>query len=167
MNRRSFLQSTAAAGFTAASATAAELQVPNMKFGGAEISRLICGYNTFYGFAHFNQTYGAVMREYYTPERVCEVLRQCNSFGINAFNYYPKGRAPQDLERFQREGGKMHLIVQGMADAPATVKALKPLAVYYHGELADKAFQNGKMDTVREWCKQMRDLGTRVGPMDI
>lgn len=166
--RRNFLQSAAAAGLTAAAVAAqgspaSEVQVPKMKFGKAEVSRLICGCNTFYGFAHFNQTLGTVMREYFTPDRVCDVLRQCNRFGINTFNYYPGMRGPQDLERFQAEGGKMHLIVQGMGDAAATVKALTPLAIYHHGEQTDKAFQNGQMQSVRDWCKRMRDLDTLVG----
>lgn len=174
--RRNFLHSAAcaAAGLTAAATltgqtagqaptAAANIQVPKMKFGNAEIGRLIAGCNTFYGFAHFNQTLSKVMSEYYTAERVCEVLHQCNQFGISAFNYYPDGRGRPDLERFLAEGGKMHLIVQGMPDPSATVKALKPLAVYHHGENTDKAFQNGMMDDVKEWCKKVRGMGTLVG----
>lgn len=140
-----------------------EIQVPKMKFGNAEISRLICGCNQFYGYAHFNQILGTVMREYYTPERVCEVMHQCNRFGINAYNYFSAPRARADWERFTAEGGKMHLIVQGTADSVELVQRLKPLAIYYHGENADKAFQAGKLETVKEWCKQMRDLGVMVG----
>src|ERR1019366_4284266 len=127
------------------------------------ISRLIAGCNTFYGFAHFNQILGTVMREYYTQERVCDVLHQCNRFGINTFNYYPAARAPLDLERFQAEGGKMHLIVQGIGDPTDVCKSLKPLAIYHHGERTDQAFQNGGMDRVKEWCKRARDLGVLVG----
>ena len=134
-----------------------------MKFGNVEISRLIAGCNTFYGFAHFNQTLATVMREHFTPERVCEVLHQCNHFGINAFNYYPGGRGKADFERFLAEGGKMQLIVQGMDDFIPSVKAFKPVAVYQQGEITDKAFQNGTMDDVRDWCKKVRDMGTLVG----
>ena len=43
------------------------------------------------------------------------------------------------------------------------VKTLKPLALQRQGEVVDKAFQNGQMDTVKEWCKQVRDLGVLVG----
>src|SRR3954471_7478269 len=131
--RRNFLQSaaSAAAGLTGAAALSAqnapqaamEIQVPKMKFAGVEISRLIAGCNTFYGFAHFNQTLATVMREYYTPERVCDVLHQCNRFGINAFNYYPAGRASEDFERFVTEGGKMHLVAQGIGEPSEIVKA--------------------------------------------
>jgi hypothetical protein len=142
---------------------ASGIQVPKMKFGTVEISRLVAGCNPFYGYAHFNQTLGTVMREYYTPERVCDVLHQCNRFGINAFNYFPSPRAPRDLESFLAEGGKMHLIVQGMPDPSPAVKAFRPVAVYHHGENTDKAFQNGAMAGVREWCKKVRDMGTMVG----
>jgi hypothetical protein len=142
---------------------AAQVQVPRMKFGNAEISRLVCGCNQFYGYAHFNQILGTVMQEYYTPERVCEVLHQCNRFGINAYNYFPAPRAASDWARFQAEGGKMHLIVQGTGDSAQLVKTLKPLAIYHHGERTDRAYQEGDLDSVKEWCKQMRDLGVTVG----
>ncbi|MGD0778673.1 MAG: hypothetical protein ABSC05_38320 [Candidatus Solibacter sp.] len=137
--------------------------MPKMKFGNVEISRLVCGCNPFYGYAHFNATVGGVMREYFTAERVCEVMHRCNRFGINAYNYYPPGRSQQDLERFLADGGKMHLIVQGTGDLTDFIKTFKPLAIYHHGENSDRAFQTGTMDTVKEWCKKMRDVGVMVG----
>jgi hypothetical protein len=143
--------------------SASEVQVPRMKFGTHDVSRLVCGCNPFYGFAHFNQTLGIVMREYYSAERVRDVLHQCNRFGINAFNYYPAARAPQDYEAFRAEGGQMNLIVQGIGDPTGVVKDLKPMAIYYHGENTDKAFQNDQMDTVKEWCKKVRGMGVMVG----
>ncbi|MGD0500834.1 MAG: twin-arginine translocation signal domain-containing protein [Bryobacteraceae bacterium] len=144
---------------------ASEVQVPKMKFGGVEISRMVLGVNPFYGFAHFNNTYGAIMKEWYTEERVLGVMHQCNRFGINAFNYVHLDRGPQDWERFEAEGGKMHLIVQVTAgvDIQALVKTMKPLALQRQGEVVDTAYQNGEMDTVKEWCKQARDLGVQVG----
>jgi len=143
---------------------ASEVQVPKMKFGKTEISRLVCGCNQFYGFAHFNNTLGAMMQEYYTQERVCDVLHQCNRFGITGFNYYPGGRALPDYQSFLAEGGKMELIVQGnMDDATEIVKTLKPAAIYRHGENTDRSFQNGELAGVREWCKKVRDLGVMVG----
>jgi len=143
---------------------ASSLQVPKMRFGPAEISRLIVGCNPFNGYAHFNAILATVMREYYTPERICDVLHQCNRFGINACAYVERGRAPQDLDRFLAEGGRMHLIVQTLPGDPAPLYAArKPLAMYYHGERTDRAFQDGQMAVVREWCKQARGLGCMVG----
>ena len=182
--RRSFLQSATTA-IAAATATpvaaegqvpdqagqpiaskpfpASDIQVPKMKFGKVEISRLVSGCNSFYGYAHFNQILSGVMREYFTPERVCDVLHQCNRYGINALNYYPAPRAQSDVERFQSQGGKVHLICQGMEDVAPMLKALKPLAVYFHGEKTDRAFQEGRMGEIKEWCKLVRDTGTMVG----
>jgi hypothetical protein len=144
---------------------ASQIQVPKMKFGNVEISRMVLGVNPFYGFAHYNNTLGTVMKEWYTADRVCEVMHQCNRFGINAFNYVHLDRGPQDWARFQAEGGKMHLIIQVTAgvDSAMLVKTLKPLALQRQGEVVDKAFQTGEMDTVKEWCKRARDLGVLVG----
>jgi hypothetical protein len=105
------------------------------------------------------------MKEWYTADRVCDVLHQANRFGINAFNYVHLDRGPQDWARFQAEGGKMHLIIQVTAgvDPAMLVKTLKPLALQRQGEVVDKAFQTGEMDTVKEWCKQARDTGALVG----
>ena len=183
--RRGFLQSSAAlaAGLTgvtvaearqapqtsapaAAPATpASEIQVPKMKFGNAEVSRMVLGVNPFYGFAHYNNTLGTVMKEWYTADRVCDIMHQCNRFGINAFNYVHLDRGPQDWARFQAEGGKMHLIIQVTAnvDSAMLVKTLKPLALQRQGEVVDTAYQNGQLASVREWCKKVRDLGVMVG----
>src|ERR1035441_3612330 len=145
--RRSFLHSGAAlaVGLTGASATLAAqkaaqpqsaIQVPKMKFGGAEISRMVLGVNPFYGYAHYNNNFGAVMKEWYTEDKVCAIMHQCNHYGINAFNYVHLDRGPRDLARFQGEGGKMHLIVQVTAGVEASmlVKTLKPLALQRQGE---------------------------------
>jgi hypothetical protein len=134
-----------------------------MKFFKTEISRLVAGCNPFYGYSHYNNILSTVMREYYTPEKVCEVLQACGRYGINTYNYVELGRAPQDLERFRAEGGKMHLIVQGMGDPEPLVRRWSPLAIYRQGEKTDQAFQNRKMASIREWCKRTRDTGVAVG----
>jgi hypothetical protein len=144
---------------------AASVGVPKMRFFKTEISRVVLGVNPFYGFAHYNRNFASAMKEWYTEDRVCQVMHQCNRFGINAFNYVNLDRAPRDWARFQAEGGQMHLIIQVTAgdDAASLVKNLKPLALQRQGEVVDKAFQNGEMDTVKEWCKKVRDMGVLVG----
>jgi len=156
---------TAALSQTGPASAQAQPQIPAMKFGGVEISRLILGVNPLYGFAHYNNNFSKAMANWYTQDRVCEVLHRANSFGINAFNYVNIGRAPQDLACFQSQGGKMHLIIQVTAhDEPAAlVKDLKPLALQRRGEEIDAAFRNRTMDSEREWCKKARDLGVLVG----
>jgi hypothetical protein len=167
--RRDFLQASAAwvaavAG-AASGAAAATGQPPRMKFGGAEISRLVLGVNPFYGFSHFNDIYGQMVADWYTPEKVVEVMRRAQEFGINAFNYVELGRGPEDWKRFVAEGGRMHLIPQVTAgvDAAKMVRELKPVGLQRQGEVVDAAWQSGDMESVREWCKQVRQLGVLVG----
>ena len=136
-----------------------------MKFGRVEIGRLVLGVNPLYGFAHYNVNFGNAMRDWYTQDRICEVMHRANSYGIDAFNYVHMGRAPQDWARFEAEGGKMQLIVQATAmdDAAQLVRDLKPVALQRRGEEIDAAFQKGTLASEREWCKRARDLGVLVG----
>ena len=172
--RRTFLQSAALAAGLAGTgpsasamagqpAEAAEVQVPKVKFFGVEISRMVLGVNPFYGYGHYNETLGTIMREYYTAERICQVMHECNRFGINAYNYVNLGRAEQDLKRFQAEGGRMHLIVQGIGDPAKIYSSVKPLAMYMRGTEVDKAYKAGDMAPVKEWLKKARDTGARTG----
>jgi hypothetical protein len=174
--RRSFLHGGAAlaAGLTGASASPTAqpaapspgtVQVPKMKFGGADISRMVLGVNPFCGYAHYNNNFSVTMKEWYTEDKVCAIMHQCNRYGINAYNYVHLDRSPRDLARFQAEGGRMHLIVQVSAgvEAAMLVKTLKPLAMHRQGEVVDQAYKNGQMNSVKEWCKQVRDLGVLVG----
>jgi hypothetical protein len=140
-----------------------QIKVPKIKFGKVEISRLVVGCNTFNGASHFNANFSRAMTDFYTSDKVVEVLHQCNKYGINAYNYKHSGRCQSDLERFQDEGGKMHLIVQEASDPESVVAAVKPLAIYCMGETVDSAYQNGKMDTIRDFCKRVRQLGSMVG----
>ncbi len=142
-----------------------EIQIPKVKFGNVEISRLVLGSNPFYGFAHYNNNFAASMREWYTQDMVCEVMHRANGYGINAFNYVNMGRALEDFARFQAEGGQMHLIAQVTAadDAAAMVARFKPLALQRRGEEIDAAFRNGTLSGEREWCKMARGLGVLVG----
>ena len=174
--RRNFIESTAAlaAGLAGAPsvvnaqgqrAAPAGARMPTVKFGNVQMSRLVVGANTFLGFGHFNDTLSVVMKEWYTAARVVDVLQQCQRAGLNAFNYVHMGRAQADWERFQAEGGRMHLVAQATMDDPAElVKAVKPMGAWVQGERTDDAYRAGRMNTIRDYCKKLRDLGvTMVG----
>jgi len=141
-----------------------EVQTPKIKFGNVEMSRLVIGYNPFCGISHYTQTLDNLMSQYYTQERVVEVLHRSARFGINTCSLTPRGRAILDQETFQLEGGKMNIIFQGPGNPnDPSYKSLKPSAIYHHGEDTDRLFQTGEMDQAREWCKKMRDTGVMVG----
>ncbi len=170
--RRSFLQSGAAvaAGLTGAvsaggaqAPSPANVQVPKVKFGKAEISRVVMGANQFYGYSHFNSTYDTVMKEWYTPSKVVEILQRAESYGINTFQALDSNRCVADCERFVAEGGKMHYVVQTTSEPEKVVKSLKPLAMYHAGERTDQLFHAGKQDSIREYCKRARQAGVLIG----
>ena len=169
--RRQFLTTAAAAAALSGAASSQEqrrgdasaVRVPTMQFGKVEISRLVLGTNPFYGYSHFNRNLDHAMRQWYTPDKICEVMRRCAQSGINAFNYVNVGRAPQDMQKFYDEGGKIHMIAQIVGDPVPTYKQFKPLAMYNQGEEVDKAYLRGDMESVHTWCKKARDLGCLIG----
>ncbi|HQK94950.1 MAG TPA: hypothetical protein PLD23_15680 [Armatimonadota bacterium] len=54
------------------------------EIGGVPISRLMIGTNTFHGFSHFSGSRDRWLRQYFTPERIYEVLEYCVGQGLNA-----------------------------------------------------------------------------------
>ena len=57
----------------------------------------------------------------------------------------------------------MHLVVQAAGAPEPIVAAVKPLAIYHAGEYTDDAYRSGKLDSVREYCKKLRQLGVMAG----
>jgi hypothetical protein len=170
--RRRFLQSAAAvaAGMTGNSLNGygqapAPAGLPTVKFGKHDISRLVLGSNQFYGYSHFNRLLDQTMREWYTPDRIDEVMRRCEQNGINAYQYAHSERAAPDLERYQARGGAMKLIAVNLTPSPIeeVARVIKPAGLYYHGERTDVLFREGKMDAAREFTKKVRQLGVMVG----
>jgi len=178
--RRGFLKSTTLAAGLAGAASSmpaqesgrrgpvvpmadSEIHIPKVRFGKVEVSRLILGVNPFYGFAHFNNTYATVMREWYRAARVVDVLQRCEKCGINAYNYVHMSRGLPDWEMYLAEGGQMHLIAQATTEDPAElVNAVHPMGAWVQGERTDNAYRDGKLDTIRDYCKKMRDLGVEM-----
>ena len=183
--RRAFLQSSAALAAGLAGATSSlsaqapgrsggrrplssvpdsEIKVPKIRFGKVELTRLVMGVNPFYGFAHYNDIMNTMVKEWYTTAKVVEVLQQAEKLGINAYNYLHRARAQVDWEQYKAEGGKMHLIAQATTEDPAElIDAVKPMAAWVQGERTDNAYRANRMDTIRDYCKKMRDMGVVVG----
>src|SRR5271157_5111033 len=170
-SRRNFLKSSAGLAATLAvgplagaeAPTAASL--PKVRFGDVEISRMVMGCNQFYGYSHFNGLLDKLMRDWNTPDRICQTLLQCQQNGINAYQYAHRENPLRDLELFRSKGGNMHLIATDPTLGPVdeVVRRSKPMALYLHGERTDVLFRDGKMDQVHEYCKQLRQAGVRVG----
>ena len=139
--------------------------LPKLRLGNFEVSRLVMGCNQFYGASHFNGLLDQVMREWNTPARVCQTLRQCEQNGINTYQYAHLERSLLDLELYRASGGKIQLIAVHIGEAPVeqVVKRVQPIAMYHWGEAVDVFFREGKMDRVHEYTKRLRQTGVLVG----
>ncbi len=176
VSRRTFLQLTAtvSAGFATAGTLPAGEQVlpplPTVKFGGAEITRLIIGSNPFYGYSHFNAILDRYMREWMTQDRKMQILHRCEQYGIRTWQLHYNDQPLADFKRYRAEGGKMNLILLAdfalMKDPtllPKVVKEMAPLGIGHHGNRSDERFRNGESAKICDFLKAVRDTGVMVG----
>ena len=146
------------------------MDIPKVKFGEHEITRLIIGGNPLCGGSHFSREMGQDMIDFYTPEKVVEVLKQCDELGINTVqargDYH---RIMYYLELFRREGGKLNWIAQTaseMHDIKNNIRVISTfgaIGIYFHGSRTDNMWHAGKIDEVKEYLKVARDCGVQVG----
>jgi hypothetical protein len=154
----------------AASASAAPAPaLPTLKLGEHAISRLIVGGNPFYGYSHFNRLFSEHMVEWATPERVTDVLRQCERNGINCWQFSHTDRTMSDLQRHRDQGGKLKWILLSHAEIENDHRLIKevvkqrPVGIVHHGGSAERKRRNGKIQEVRDFLKAVRDSGVLVG----
>jgi hypothetical protein len=144
--------------------------LPRVNFGKTPITRLIIGSNPFYGYSHFNAILDSHMRDYYTQDRKMDVLRRCESAGINTWQLHYNDQPAEDFRQYRAAGGKMNLILladfalmQNPALMPKIVKEMNPLGIGHHGNRTDERFRSGEQGKVRDFLKAVRDSGVMVG----
>ncbi len=138
-------------------------KVPQVLFGKARLSRLICGSNPFNAGSHLSSFVNEEMRSYYTPEQILKTLRRCEAVGVNCWQI--SGLGNLDLyRRLVDEGSRMHMISLGRnpEELPTLAKG-GCLGVAHHGEVTDNLFKTGKLDEVRDFLKRVRDAGMLAG----
>jgi hypothetical protein len=169
--RREFLKglgalpiAAAAAEFAGAEdpAQPAESKLPAIPFGKYSLSRLICGANPFNAGSHLSVFVNQAMREYYTPEQVLKTLRRCQDVGINCWQSSGKDR--ELYRRLVAEGRPIHYLSLG--SEPGDIKELAEadtIGIAHHGEVTDRLFKAGQLDTIHDYLKRVRDAGLMVG----
>jgi hypothetical protein len=145
-------------------------QLPTVPFGRYRITRLIVGGNPFCGNSHFSGEMSREMVEYYTADRVVEVLARCQAAGINTVqargDYH---RVLYWIELFRRQGGQLHWIAQTASEMHDVLQNIRILAaagaigIYHHGSRTDRFWQDGEIDRVEDYLRCMRDSGVQVG----
>ena len=178
--RREFLQQ--AAGLAAGAAVLSELpqqaraaitpaasQLPTIKLGPHEVTRLIIGGNPIYGYSHFNHILSQYQTTWHTPERVVELIRHAEAKGINTWQNSYAERTLADLDRYRAAGGQMHWLCLGKPDWDENPHFIddaarrKPIGIAPHGSLGERLFRQNKPGVLSDLLKRIRDAGVLVG----
>ncbi|GAB4305120.1 MAG: hypothetical protein Kow0069_00450 [Promethearchaeota archaeon] len=87
-------------------------RVPKVRLENLELSRLVCGTNPFLGISHFTPSRDLLLREYFTAERIAEVVGYVlEEFGVNAVISSPRDEIHSAIETVEREvGERLHWI---------------------------------------------------------
>jgi hypothetical protein len=174
--RRDFLHQAAglAAGVAAvapvaAAEGAASAPLPTIQLGPHTVTRLILGGNPIYGHSHFNKHLSQHMIDWHTPERVHQLLDRAVQAGINTWQNSYAERTLADLDRHRASGGKLNWLCLGKPDWDEKPQMIDdaakrhPIGIAPHGALADKLHRQGKLGTLTDLLKRIRDQGVLVG----
>jgi hypothetical protein len=179
--RRKFLKQTAA--LAGAASVLADLQptaqaaaapekdplLPTVKLGRHDVTRLIIGGNPIYGYSHFNRLLSQHQTAWHTPERVVELLKHCETKGLNTWQNSYSERTLSDLERYRAAGGTMHWLCLGNPDWDQKPHFIddaakhRPIGIAPHGALADRLHRQKNLPTLVDLLKRIRDQGVLVG----
>ena len=173
--RREFLKRSAlfaaAADSLRAAAHAAPGELPTIRLGNLEVSRLLLGSNPFFGFAHKKDDTGRRMREYYTGEQIMAVLDEAAGHGISAVWTPCYDHWIALWNTYRERGGKLKIWI-GQPD-PKAEEDMKPAitacfrnggrAVCIQGERIDGQVRQGRWNVVRGWVEHIKSLGMPAG----
>ena len=175
--RREFLRDALAVGAAATAvrraenAAAAEQggQLPSIKLGELEVSRLILGSNPFFGYSHGNpHASDAEMRAYFTDERIVAVLDRAAEQGITAVWSPCYDRWIRLWTEYQAKGGKLKIWIAQpdqlpMAREIRTAAKNGAKAVCIQGCQVNAHLGQGKFDVVRGWLELIKSFGLPAG----
>ena len=138
-----------------------------------ELSRMLCGSNTFFAFSHFSQARSTWLRRYFTEERILEVMRRSAQLGVTGVVSGPQPQMPGLLHRLREETGLvMHWIATpGKAAAEETVPDIEWCAqngaeiCMLHPSFTDRHLHtaDGEISGAQELLDRIRSLGMIPG----
>jgi hypothetical protein len=151
---------------------AAESDFPMGKIGDLSISRLICGGNLISTFAHSRDLIyvSALLKEYFTDDKVCETLEKCEEHGINTAILRIDSQTLRILDKYWNNwGGQIQWIAQAKLpskDFTSDIdKAIDAGAhgVFVHGGVGDEFVDAGKVDKIGEAVDYIKKQGVIGG----
>lgn len=156
--------------------------LPTVQLGAHRVTRLLVGGNPVFGYSHFNPLLDQAMREWFTDQRIVELLVSCERAGINtwqtSFNYnlkriFPKVRNAGCKIQFiclaaswhydERIGRSPEQVLDGTIKCAQVAMELKPIGIAFHGFATDILYRAGKIDLVRSYIDRVHDMGAAAG----
>lgn len=144
-------------------------QLPTVKLGEHDITRLIIGGNPFSGGSHTSTEMDQAFLDYYSNDNIKRSLFECEAQGINTAQMRGDRHIMRMLREYRNDGGTLKWVAQTaseLRDLPGNVRACADagaIAVYHHGTRTDALWREGCIDEVRELLQVMRDSGVAVG----
>ena len=147
------------------------MKLPTIPIASHHITRLIIGGNPYSGISHRSPAASKAMIDYYTTIQIMMDLRQAERNGINTVLARADKHIMRVLNEYWNAGGTIQWIAQTPKDTEYAnldeylqiIAHYKPIAIYHHGGTTDKLYAEGRLGSLRESLKRIRDLGCAVG----
>ncbi len=142
--------------------------LPSIKLGEHTVSRLVAGWNPIGGHSHTTLNMARFMREYFTTQKTIEFMANCESKGINTWQYDHTDKAVEVLRARREAGSKLNAIclhAERSHDEPIkkVIHDTSPIALVHHGGVTDALFRAGRYQQVKDYVKKVQDAGVLAG----
>ena len=143
--------------------------LPTIRFANHTVSRLIVGGNPVSGNSHISRQVDLEMRDYFTSTNIKKLLRECEATGINTWQSRGDRHIQRILNEYRMEGGTIQWIAQTASEYGdlkrnlSEIMAMSPIAIYHHGTITDKLWNESKLDELRDRLRAIRQTGVPVG----
>lgn len=146
-------------------------QLPKIRLGQLEVSRLILGSNPFFGFAHGNpQATAREMTTYYTDDQIMAVLDAAADQGLTAVWTPCLDQWVRLWNKYQERGGRLKTWIGQPDPEPAqmtqhirTAAKNGAKAICIQGIRVDEQMQAGRFEVLRGWLELIKSFGLPAG----
>ena len=136
-----------------------------------KITRLIIGGNPYSGISHQSSAASKAMEDYYTTRQIIDDLKQAEQNGINTVLARADRHIMRALNEYWNAGGTIQWIAQtpksmeysNLNEYLKIIARYKPIAIYHHGGTTDQLYVEGKLNSLRDSLKRIRELGCASG----
>lgn len=147
------------------------MKLPTISITSHRITRLIIGGNPYSGISHRSPAASKAMVDYYTTHQIMADLAQAEQNGINTVLARADKHIMRTLNEYWNAGGTIQWIAQtpksteysDLNDYLKIIACYKPIAIYHHGGTTDQLSAEGKLNSLHDSLKRVRDLGCAVG----